>query len=224
MHILIIEDDEIIAKNIKTYLKNKGFISTIAANIVDGTYCLQIDSYDVVVLDWMLPDGSGLDFCKSLREKNIAVPIIMLTAKSQLEDKVEGLIHGADDYLTKPFALEELHARVKALTRRSTQNNPSHIINIGDLVIDTNTTKVMRNNHEIILAPKEYALLEYLVMHKCKVIDRMTLLHHVWGEDIDPFSNTIDVHVRYLRRKIDDPYKKKLLQTVKNKGYMICQS
>jgi len=224
MHILIIEDDEIIAKNIKTYLKNKGFISTIAANIVDGTYCLQIDSYDVVVLDWMLPDGSGLDFCKSLREKNIAVPIIMLTAKSQLEDKVEGLIHGADDYLTKPFALEELHARVKALTRRSTQNNPSHIINIGDLVIDTNTTKVMRNNHEIILAPKEYALLEYLVMHKCKVIDRMTLLHHVWGEDIDPFSNTIDVHIRYLRRKIDDPYKKKLLQTVKNKGYMICQS
>jgi len=224
MHILIIEDDEIIAKNIKIYLKNKGFISTIAGNIVDGTYCLQIDSYDVVVLDWMLPDGSGLDFCKSLREKNIAVPIIMLTAKSQLEDKVEGLIHGADDYLTKPFALEELHARVKALTRRSTQNNPSHIINIGDLVIDTNTTKVMRNNHEIILAPKEYALLEYLVMHKCKVIDRMTLLHHVWGEDIDPFSNTIDVHVRYLRRKIDDPYKKKLLQTVKNKGYMICQS
>src|SRR3989338_3181017 len=224
MHILIIEDDEIIAKNIKTYLKNKGFISTIAANIVDGTYCLQIDSYDVVVLDWMLPDGSGLDFCKTLREKNIAVPIIMLTAKSQLEDKVEGLIHGADDYLTKPFALEELHARVKALARRSTQNNPSHIINIGDLVIDTNTTKVMRNNHEIILAPKEYALLEYLVMHKCKVIDRMTLLHHVWGEDINPFSNTIDVHVRYLRRKIDDPYKKKLLQTVKNKGYMICQS
>lgn len=222
MHILIVEDDDRIAKNIKKILESDNFKVTIAANGEDGLYQAVEETYDVIILDWMLPDQDGITVCKKIRQKKNTTPIIILTAKSQLENKIEGLNVGADDYLTKPFEGQELLARVKALIRRQSGRTQSPVIKIGHLEIDTNTTIVKMNRQVVNLAPKEYALLEYLAVNKGRVIDRMTLLHHVWGEDIDEFSNTIDVHIRYLRQKIDDNQEKKLIRTVKNKGYMLC--
>lgn len=222
MHILIIEDDERIANNIKKLLESADFKTTVATNGEDGLYQAIEETYDVIILDWMLPDQDGIEVCKKIRQKKNTTPIIILTAKSQLENKIEGLNVGADDYLTKPFEGQELLARIKALIRRQSGKTQSPLIKIGRLEINTNTTVVKLNGNIVSLAPREYALLEYLAVNKGKVIDRMTLLHHVWGEDIDEFSNTIDVHIRYLRQKIDINQEKKLIQTVKNKGYMLC--
>ncbi|MBI5123056.1 response regulator transcription factor, partial [Candidatus Roizmanbacteria bacterium] len=166
--------------------------------------------------------GTASKYAKKSGRKKNTTPVIMLTAKSQLENKIEGLNVGADDYLTKPFEGKELLARIKALIRRQSGKTQSPLIKINRLEINTNTTAVKLNGNIISLAPKEYALLEYLAVNNGKVIDRMTLLHHVWGEDIDEFSNTVDVHIRYLRQKIDDDQVKKLIRTVKNKGYMLC--
>lgn len=223
MHILIIEDDLIIAGNIQKMLETADYTATVVNDAQNGLYQADTESYDAIILDWMLPDSSGIEVCRSLRAKQNSTPVIMLTAKSQLEDKIEGLSTGADDYLTKPFAMEELFARVKALIRRKGGTVPSPMIEIADLILNTNTRQVKRANAPIILAPREYTLLEYLAIHKGEAIDRVTLLHHVWGEDIDPFSNTIDVHIRYLRKKIDDKFSKKLIKTVKNKGYLLCE-
>ncbi|MFA6532976.1 MAG: response regulator transcription factor [Patescibacteria group bacterium] len=224
MHILLIEDDIRIAANIKKFLIKESFLVTHVDNGEDALFQAETETYDVIILDWMLPDKDGPTICKSIRLKQNTTPILMLTAKSQVEDTVEGLTSGADDYLTKPFSFEELLARIKALIRRKSGTTQSAIISVNDLVIDTNLNTVKRSNKIISLSPREYSLLEYLAVHKNKTIDRITLLHHVWGEDIDPLSNTIDVHIRYLRKKIDDNFKKKLIRTVKNKGYILCSS
>ncbi len=221
MHVLIIEDDPTIAGNIQKMLQIAQITSTISISGEQGMYRLETEKYDVVILDWMLPDMEGIEICKLIREKENKTPIIMLTAKSQLEDKIEGLSTGADDYLTKPFAMEELIARVKALVRRKSGETESPLITVADLIINTNNHEVKRGDQVITLAPREYSLLEYLALNKGKTIDRITLLHHVWGENIDPFSNTIDVHIRYLRKKIDDNFSKKLIVTVKNAGYVL---
>lgn len=221
MHVLIIEDDPTIGGNVQKMLQSAQITSTISFSGEQGMYRLETEKYDVVILDWMLPDIEGIEICRLLREKQDKTPIIMLTAKSQLEDKVEGLSTGADDYLTKPFAMEELIARVKALVRRKSGETESPLITVADLIINTNNHEVKRGDHIITLAPREYSLLEYLALNKGKTIDRITLLHHVWGESIDPFSNTIDVHIRYLRKKIDDNFSKKLIVTVKNAGYVL---
>lgn len=221
MHVLIIEDDNVIARNIQKMLQRVSITSTVSLSGKEGMYQLEIETYDVIILDWMLPDRPGIEICRAIRKRNDKTPIIMLTAKSQLEDKIEGLNTGADDYLTKPFAMEELIARVKALIRRKSGETLSPILTVSDLSINTDTHEVKRAKKIISLSPREYTLLEYLVVHKGKAVGRDTLLHHVWGEDIDPFSNTVDVHIRYLRRKIDDKFKKKLIRTVKNAGYAI---
>jgi DNA-binding response OmpR family regulator len=148
----------------------------------------------------------------------------MLTAKVQVENIVSGLESGADDYLTKPFSMDVLLARIKVLIRRVNTKPLAPIIKMGDMALDTNKRTVMRGKEYIELAPKEYVLLEYLIMHKCKAIDRMEIMEHVWGETIDEFSNTVDVHIRYLRKKIDEPYGTNLIKTIKNKGYMICET
>lgn len=223
MHVLIVEDDQIIAGNIQKMIKAVGNTSTIALSAEEGIYQTEVESFDVIILDWTLPDQEGIEVCKILRDKKNTTPIIMLTAKSQVENKIEGLSTGADDYLTKPFAMEELLARLKALVRRGMGPTLSPIIEIADLVINTNTHEVTRAGQPILLAPREYTLLEYLALHPGEAIERVKLLHHVWGEDIDPFSNTIDVHIRYLRKKIDDNSLKKLIKTVKNKGYLLCK-
>lgn len=221
MHVLIVEDDNVIAENIRQGFRESHIESTIVDSAEKARELVEISSYDLVVLDWMLPGMTGKTLCTKLRKSGILTPILLLTAKSQLDDKIEGLNEGADDYLTKPFAMRELIARAKALFRRHEKGTASPIIQIGNLFIDTNTTQVRRGKNMIALAPKEYTLLEYLARNAGIVIDRLSLLHHVWGENVDEFSNTIDVHIRYLRRKIDDPYRKKLIHTVKNKGYMV---
>ena len=222
MRILVIEDEKRIAQNIKYIFYPLNYVVDLAFTGEDGLFKAESEDCDLIILDWMLSDISGIEICKILRKKNITTPILMLTAKSQLDDKVEGLEVGADDYLTKPFAIAELIARAKALIRRKSGGTQSPVITVADLTINTNTCIVKRKNKLIELAPKEYALLEFLAVNKGKVINRTELLNHVWGEEIDPMSNTIDVHIRYLRVKIDDPFKIKLLKTVKNKGYMLC--
>lgn len=223
MHVLIIEDDARIARNIKKMLESSDILATVAPDAEKGIYYSKSETYDVVILDWMLPDKEGIEVCRLIRSHNNTTPIIMLTAKSQLEDKIEGLSTGADDYLTKPFAMEELLARVNALIRRGGRESASPLIQIADLTINTNTREAERGGREIVLAPREYTLLEYMARNKGLAIERIALLHHVWGEDVDLFSNTVDVHIRYLRKKIDDGFSKKLIRTIKNKGYMLCE-
>lgn len=222
MIILLIEDDLKIASNVEKFLTRNHISVKAVSTAREGIYNAETDDFDLIILDLMLPDGNGLDICRNLRKQGIETPILILTAKSQIEDKVDGLSTGADDYLTKPFSLEELIARIKAIVRRRAGNNLTSIINVGNLVIDTNTCNVKVGEINLNLAPKEYALLEYLALNKNRVLNRMELLTHVWGESIDPFSNTVDVHVRYLRKKIECPGQKKLIKTVKNKGYILC--
>jgi len=223
VRILIVEDDRRIANNISDYLKHKSnFSSQIAPSFEEAEYLLSTEDYDGVILDWMLPDGDGLKLLKLVREREIITPILMLTAKSQIEDKVAGLEHGADDYLTKPFALEELLARIKNIIKRKDLSTSSPIITVGDLKIDTNSREVYLAGKTIILAPREYELLEYLALKNGTTFSRQDLLDHVWGENIDPFSNTVDVHIRYLRKKLKTS--KNLIKTIKGKGYMLWRS
>lgn len=220
MHILIIEDDPVIAANLSSMLKKSLINSTIVTTGEEAFYQIEVESYDGIILDWMLPDADGLKICQKLRSLGQTTPILMLTAKGGLEDKILGLEGGADDYLTKPFEFRELLARLKVLLRRRLGSSAKSLISVADLSLNLNNHEVKRGGKIINLSPREYALLEYLVLNKGKALDRLDLLHHVWGEEIDPMSNTVDVHIRYLRQKIDDPYKKKLLKTIKNKGYL----
>lgn len=221
MKILVVEDDPRIAHNISQYFQYKSnFFTQLALTYEEAQYFLETESYDAAILDLMLPDGDGLDLLKNLRNREDSTPVLILTAKNQIEDKVIGLEGGADDYLAKPFALEELLARVKSIIRRKELATPSPLIKIDKLKIDTNTCTVVYDDQQISLAPKEYDLIEYLAYKNGIVISRLDLLNHVWGEEIDPFSNTIDVHINYLRKKLGEG--QYLLKTVKGKGYMLC--
>lgn len=223
MRIIIIEDDIRIANNISTYLKEKASFSTqIAPTFEEAEFLLSTEDYDGIILDWMLPDGDGLELLKILRGKQITTPVLLLTAKSQVEDKVAGLEQGADDYLTKPFALEELLARVKTIIRRKELSSANPLITVGNIKIDTNARIVHAGEKQIDLAPREYELLEYLALKQNIALSRQDLLDHVWGEEVDPFSNTVDVHIRYLRKKLKGD--ENLLKTIKGKGYMLCNS
>lgn len=224
MRALIIEDDKKIADNIKKMVGSINIVADTANRGEDGLYQAETEDYDVIVLDWMLPDTNGINLCKTLRKKGNKTPVLFLTAKSQLEDKIEGLEIGADDYLTKPFAMEELLARIKALIRRKSDSLVSPIITIKNLTINTNTCEVHIKENSINLSPKEYAVLEYLAFNKNRVVGRMEILNHVWGDNIDLFSNTVDVHIRFLRKKIEAPFGLKLIKTIINKGYMLCDN
>lgn len=224
MRILIIEDDHRIAQNIQKFLSKQNYISDAAFDLAEGRMCLESSEYDLIILDWMLPDGSGVELCEEIRKKGNNVPILILTAKSQIEDKLEGFDCGADDYMTKPFDMEELLARIRAVVRRKGAETGSPLLSVGNLKVNVNTCEVSRGNRDINLSPKEYAILECLMLNKCKVLSRMEIIERVWGDEIDPFSNTVDVHINYLRSKIDSDWKKKLIVTVKNRGYMICDN
>lgn len=223
MRILVVEDDLQIGQNLKKILESHLYIVDWEKTGEGALFNAETQNYDLIILDWMLPDSDGIHICEDLRKKSIQTPILMLTAKVQVENIVTGLESGADDYLTKPFSMEVLLARIKVLIRRVNSSPLASIIKMGKLSLDTNKRIVLRGTRQIELAPKEYVLLEYLVMHKCKALDRMELMEHVWGETIDEFSNTVDVHIRYLRKKIDEPFGTNLIKTVKNKGYMICE-
>ena len=220
MKIIIIEDSKKLADFLKKGLENEGYAADCFYNGLSGEKQILLNSedYDLLILDLMLPDKSGLDICRKIREKNIRVPVIMLTARDSTLDKVTGLDSGADDYLIKPFEFEELLARVRALYRRPNYTFPPEL-RIKDLVLNPSSRKVFRNNKEITLTLKEFRLLEYMMRNAGITISRDNILDSLWDFDFDSFSNVVDVHMKNLRKKIDGDYKEKLIETIYGIGY-----
>ncbi len=222
MKILLVEDDHRISSVVRKGLEQEGFIVDVAFNGEAGLEMALSNGFDVVVLDLMLPLMDGMEVCKNLRSQNNQTPILMLTAKSEVSDKVTGLTNGADDYLSKPFAFEELLARIKALSRRS-RKQQVEVITVKDLVLNTKTFEVKRAGHLIELSKKEFLLLEYLLQNKNKTLGKEQIINKVWEFDTTILPNTVEVYIGYLRNKIDKPFKKSglLIQTVRGFGYKI---
>jgi DNA-binding response OmpR family regulator len=220
MRLLLVEDQPKVASFIRRGLEEEHYAVDVASKGNDALDLLAVNTYDLVILDLMLPDISGFDVCKELRQQGLSVPVLMLTARDALDEKVAGLDAGADDYLTKPFAFPEFLARVRALLRRR-EDVKTTKLQIADLVLDTASHEVTRGGKIIQLASKEYAVLEYLMRHAERVVTRTMMLEAVWGYDFDPGSNVVDVYIRYLRRKLDDPYPVKLLETIRGTGYRL---
>ena len=218
MRVLLVEDDPGLAEIIRTGFGERGVQVVTVASYDDGRMKALLGSFDVMVLDVMLPGGSGFDLCRVLRSRGVATPILMLTARDAVDDRVTGLEVGADDYLTKPFAFRELLARVRALARRRGAPLPE-TIRLSDLEVDLEAHRVRRRGKPIELTAKEFSLLEFFVLHRGQVVDRAAITAHVWDENHDPFTNVLEVLVRRLRRKIDDEYPVKLIQTVRGSGY-----
>ncbi len=222
MKILIIEDEHKIANLIKQGLEQERYTVDVAYDGESGFDLACEDNYDLIILDRLLPKMDGLLICKKLREQNNHIPIIMLTAKAQIMDRVEGLDSGADDYLTKPFAFEELLARIKAMSRRP-KETINKILQISDLVLNTGTYEVKRSNTRINLSSKEFKLLEYLMKNHNKILTKEQIINHVWNYDADILPNTVEVFIGYLRNKIDKPFRgeKPLISTIRGFGYRI---
>jgi two-component system OmpR family response regulator len=219
--ILLVEDDSRIASFIKRGLEAEGYVVDVASNGNDGLALARDPAYRVVILDRMLPGMDGLAICRALRAEQRNCYILMLTAKDALQDKVDGLKGGADDYLTKPFAFDELIARLEALLRRAPQTSTEPVLQVGDLTLDPNTKRVRRGGREIALTAKEFALLAYLMAHPGVVISRARLLSNVWELGFDPGTKIVDVYIRYLRRKIEAEGEAPLIRTLRGFGYMI---
>ncbi len=220
MRILLVEDERRLSNVVKKGLAEEGFAVDTAYDGEEGQYLAESENYDLIILDIMLPKIDGLTICKELRRKNIKIPILMLTAKTTLEDKVAGLDSGADDYLAKPFAFLELRSRIHALIRRS-QQEPSPLLTIADLVLDPIKHKVTRREHVISLTPKEFSVLEILMRHRDEVVTRTMITEHVWDYNFDSMSNVVDVFIAALRRKIDKGEKNQLIHTLHGVGYKI---
>jgi DNA-binding response OmpR family regulator len=222
MKILVVEDEHKIAASLKKGLEQESFIVDIAFDGEDGYDLASTEDYDVVILDLMLPKMTGIEVCQKLRDNQRHMPVLMLTAKGMLQDKIDGFNAGADDYLPKPFAFEELLARVKALSKRP-QKIVSDILKIDDLTLNTKTYEVKRQDSFINLSQKEYSLLEYLMRHPNQILTKDQIIQHVWEYDSDVLPNTVEVYIGYLRNKIDKPFKNlsPLLQTVRGFGYKI---
>jgi two-component system copper resistance phosphate regulon response regulator CusR len=219
MRLLVVEDDPRLCAVLVRGLREAGYAVDTAGDGDAALYQTAINPYDAVILDVMIPGADGFEVCRRLREDHSAVPVLMLTARDAIDDRIHGLDVGADDYLTKPFDFGELLARVRALLRR-TPVVTSPTLQVGDLSIDTASHRVRRGSEEIVLTSKEYALLEYLARNAGRVISREEIAEHVWDEHFDRFSNLIEVYVNRLRRKIDrsDPH---LIITRRNEGYML---
>lgn len=214
------EDDKRVAGFVLRGLKEEGYATDLAG---DGDTAIEQASstdYDAIVLDVMLPRRNGVDVCRVLRERGIRTPILMLTARDAVDDRVRGLNAGADDYLTKPFAFEEFVARIRALLRRS-QDQRTDRLAVSDLVVDTASRRVSRNGRPVRLTSKEYALLEYMMRHAGEVLSETVLLEHVWDMNFDPRSNVVDVYIHHLRQKIDRGQRSQLIQTIRGAGYRI---
>lgn len=222
MAILIVEDDERIVEFIRRGLEAEGYLTDSTDNGREGLQLATSPTYTLILLDLMLPDMTGQEICRQLRLKGVNTPILMLTAMDTLEDKVEGLRFGADDYLTKPFAFDELLARIHALLRRSRGFKAETVeLKVGDLHLNRETHEVHRDGRMINLTPKEFNLLEYFMNAPGKVISRTRILDNVWGHDTDPLTNVVDVYIRNLRRKIDEGETIQLIKTVRGFGYKI---
>jgi DNA-binding response OmpR family regulator len=220
MRILLVEDDPRIANFVAKGLREQAYAVDVSANGEDALYQASINPYDLAILDVMIPAPDGFEVCRRLRQSGSRFPILMLTARDAIDDRVHGLDTGADDYLTKPFEFRELLARLRALLRRSGELRPNRIA-VDDLVLDTGAQTASRNGRAIPLTTKEYALLEYLARHAGRVVGREEISEHVWDETFDPFTNTIEVYVNRLRRKIDEPSGKPLIHTRRGAGYML---
>ncbi len=222
MRILIVEDEHRIANAIKKGLEQEGYAADVTYSGNDGFDMASTEDYDAIILDIMLPEMDGITICKELRKNRIHTPIILLTARGQIKDKVEGLDSGADDYLTKPFSFEELLARVRALGRRpKTVLDP--VLKVEDLTLDPKQFQVERNGTYIKLSSKEFSLLEYLMRNAGRILTKDQIIGHVWDYDADILPNTVEVYIRNLRNKIDSPFhrEKPLIHTVRGFGYKI---
>ncbi|HUW41785.1 MAG TPA: response regulator transcription factor [Rectinemataceae bacterium] len=220
MRVLIVEDEAKVASFIARGYAEEGIESLVASDGLEGARLAESQSFDLVVLDLGLPGLDGFSFLERIRAAGQSVPVLILTARDSLSDKVRGLEAGADDYLPKPFAFEELLARSRALVRRA-QGSPSPVLKVGDLQLDQRTRRVRRGESEIVLSNREYALLEYLMSRARCVLSRTMIAEQVWGIVIDTGTNTIDVYINYLRGKIDAGHELKLIRTVRGRGYCL---
>lgn len=219
MKILLVEDEQNVIAFIKKGLEEEFYTVDVAESGTEGLVMAASNGYDLILLDIMLPGISGIELCRQLRQKGMKTPVLMLTAKDSVSSKVEGLESGADDYLTKPFAFSELLARIKALLRRASESVKE--LCLDDLRVDLLSRKVYRGGKEIILTPKEFSLLEYLLRRKGRVLSRPQIIESIWGFNFDPNSNVVDVHIKYLREKINTGFPKKLINTVRGAGYIL---
>ena len=220
MRILLIEDNRRLSDSLSLTLQDDGYVVDTAYDGLEGEELATITSHDVIILDIMLPEKDGLAVCRALRKKHVNTPILMLTARDALQDRVTGLDSGADDYLVKPFEVDELRARIRALLRRESTEK-SALLAVADLELDPATHAVRRGGRDIELTAKEFALLEYLIRHPNRMVTREMAEEHLWSYDHTIASNVVDVYIRRLRRKIDDPSPVKLIETVRGVGYRI---
>ena len=219
MRLLVVEDDARLSEVLVRGLREEGYAVDAVRDGQSALYQVAINNYDGVILDVMIPPPNGFEVCRQMRVSNLATPVLMLTARDAVDDRIQGLDAGADDYLVKPFAFAEFLARIRALLRRTPVATPP-TLHVGDLTIDTAAHRVSRGGSEVVLTSKEYALLEYLARNAGRVISRSEIAEHVWDEHFDPFSNIIEVYVNRLRRKVDhaEPHR---IVTRRNEGYML---
>jgi DNA-binding response OmpR family regulator len=220
MRILVIEDEAKVGSFIKRALEEESYAVDLCADGAQGLDLALSGSYDLVIVDLMVPSLPGLEIVKRLRKEKITSPVLILTALSQVDQKVKGLDAGADDYLTKPFAIDELSARVRALLRRG-PTDATGILQVDDLILNPATREVTRGEQRLDLTAKEYALLEYFMRNAGRVLTRPMIAEHVWNLDFDTFTNVIDVYVNYLRNKVDKGRPRKLIHTVRGSGYVL---
>jgi len=220
MRILLVEDNKRLSDSLKLSLKDDGYAVDTAYDGLDGEEMARTPVYDAIILDIMLPGKDGISICRDLRNQRVKTPILMLTARDALDDRVQGLDSGADDYLVKPFELEELRARIRALLRRDAPEK-SGTLQISDLELDPASHSVHRSGQPIDLTAKEFALLEYMMRHPNHVMTREMAEQHIWSDEHLIASNVVDVYIRRLRRKVDDPFDEKLLETLRGAGYRI---
>jgi DNA-binding response OmpR family regulator len=221
MHVLVVEDDSRVARVIARALLDAGERVDVADTAQSGLVRAASDVYDVIVLDVMLPDGDGFQICRDLRQRGLRTPVLMLTARDAVPDRVRGLDAGADDYLIKPFAVEELLARLRALLRRGPATSGDRTFRVGDLVLDLDDRTARRDERAIELTAREFDLLVYLMRHAGQVLTKNQILDHVWGYDAATASNVVEAYVHYLRDKIDRGFARPLIRTMRGVGYMI---
>jgi DNA-binding response OmpR family regulator len=220
MRVLVVEDEEPIASAIERGLTKLGYAVDVALDGVEALDKASVNNYDVVCLDLNLPKLDGVEVCRRLREDRFGGGIIMLTARSAIRDRIEGLDQGADDYLVKPFAFSELAARIRAITRRE-GGLREPLINTRGLELDPNTNRVKRDSKEIHLTPKEFALVYYLARNEGRAVPQEELLEHIWDEHANPFTQTVKVHMNNLRRKLNEGFDEQLIETIRGKGYVL---